>query len=281
MDQASLESILADLHLPAIRYFTTIDSTNIEAWRWIEAGAPHAALVVADEQTAGRGRLQRRWITVPGGGLAFSLVLSFPLIEPDYFSRLTGLGALAVCLALQKHYALPAKIKWPNDILLGERKTGGVLAEASWSGERINAVVIGIGINIAMNSIDPDNMPPEILNFPVTCVEEVLGHPVKRMDLLHGILEEFFNWLPKLASNEFLKAWEDILAYRGQWVEVMQGTHDPSSSPVDPFQQNRLIGKEIGLAPDGALQVLAENGEVITVRVGEIHLRPTTIPSQG
>ncbi len=80
MDQPSLESALADLNLPAIRFFTSIDSTNDEAWRWIDAGAPHRALVIADEQTAGRGRFQRHWVTTAGKWAGFQpgLALTSP-----------------------------------------------------------------------------------------------------------------------------------------------------------------------------------------------------------
>ena len=280
MDQASLESCLADLYLPAIRFFETIDSTNDEAWRWMDAGAPHGALVVADEQIAGRGRLQRRWMTVAGGGLAFSLVLLSPPLEAANISRLTGLGALAACLALQELYKLPAIIKWPNDILLRDRKAGGVLAEARWSGGDLRAAVIGIGINIASESINPANLPADGLNFPVTCVENALGQPVERMTLLHTILQEFYNWLPSLASGKFIKAWEDNLAYRGQWVELSPVAPNPSAYQ-SADTSGSLLGKVIGLTSDGALHVLNQSGRELSILMGEIHLRPSLAPPRG
>ncbi len=276
MDQPSLESALADLNLPAIRFFTSIGSTNDEAWRWIDAGAPHSALIVADEQTAGRGRFQRHWVTIAGSGLAFSLVLQSPPLDPQLVNRITGLGALAVAHALQEKYTLPAQIKWPNDVLLDQRKVAGALVEALWTGQNLKAVIIGIGINIAPESVNPVNLPAEGLNFPATCVENALGHSVDRLEFLHAILKEFFSWLPRLSSQDFIRAWEDRLAYHDQWVELSvenspQGSH-AETVPL-PFQE----GKVIGLTPDGSLKLLTRFGKLVTVQVGEIHLRPTHV----
>src|SRR4030042_192247 len=190
MDQPSIASRLADLNLPAIRYFDRLDSSNDEARRWIDSGAPDGALIVADEQTAGRGRLGRRWYTSPGAGLAFSLILHSPPFDPDNLSRLAGLGAVATCNTLHKVYTLPAQIKWPNDVLIDQRKVAGVLAEALWNGKNLKAAMVGIGINIAPQSINAVNLPPDELNFPATCVENAFGHPVDRMELLHAVLSE-------------------------------------------------------------------------------------------
>ncbi len=274
MDQASVASRLADLHLPATRYFGSLDSTNDEAWRWVDRGASHGALVIADEQTAGRGRLQRHWVTVPNSALAFSLVLLAPPLKAKLLTRLTGLGALAACQALSRLYSLPAQIKWPNDILLDRRKTGGVLVETRWNGARLSAAVIGIGINIAPESIDPQHLPAEGWRMPVTCVENILGQAVDRLELLHGILEELFGWLPRLASADFIHASETRLAYRHQWVELTLGADVPTGS----LDADRLLvaGTLIGLSPDGSLKLLTASGELITVQAGEIHLRPAS-----
>lgn len=273
MDQASLESTLADLNLPAIRFFTSIGSTNDEAWRWIDAGAPHSALVITDEQTAGRGRFQRHWVTTAGSGLAFSLILRSPPLDPQLVNRITGLGALAVAHALQRKYNLPAQIKWPNDILLDQRKVAGVLVEARWNGQNLIAVIIGIGINIAPESVNPVNLPAEGLNFPATCVENVLGRPVDRLELLYATLKELFSWLPRLFTQDFIREWKDSLAYHDQWVELSvvnsaQSAH-PETAPL-PI----LVGKVIGLTPDGSLKLLTRSGKLVTAQVGEIHLRP-------
>ena len=276
MDQASLESTLADLNLPSIRFFTSIGSTNDEAWRWIDAGAPHCALIITDEQTAGRGRFQRHWVTTAGSGLAFSLVLLSPPLDPQLVNRITGLGALAVARALQIKYSLPAQIKWPNDVLLDQHKVAGVLVEARWNGQNLKAVIIGIGINIAPESVNPVNLPAEGLNFPATCVENVLGHPVDRLELLYGILKEFFSWLPQLFTQDFIREWEDSLAYHDQWVELSVVNIAQPSRP-ETVPPPLLVGKVIGLTTDGSLKLLTRSGKLVTAQVGEIHLRPAPV----
>ncbi len=273
MDLRALKARLRDLNLPGIRYFDTIGSTNDEAWRWARVGAPHAALVIADEQTAGRGRFKRHWVTTQGTGLAFSLILRSPPLDPLSTGRLSGLAALACCAAFREQYALQAEIKWPNDILVNRRKAGGVLAEAHWAGQQLLAAVVGIGINIAPGSIDASVLPPHGLSFPATCLEIELGYTVKRVELLHAILNQFFSRLPRLAETGLVNEWESWLAFRGQWVELVNENNDEASlkrSAPTPT----LVGELVGLAPDGSLKLLTRSGEVVTVQTGEIHLRP-------
>ncbi len=274
MDQLSVESFLSKINLPAVRYFKSIGSTNDEAWDWVDSAAPHTSLVIAEEQTAGRGRFQRRWITTRGTGLAISLILRSPPMDPHQVHYLTGLGALAVSQALQVKFGLAAQVKWPNDILLNLRKAAGVLVESRWDGEKFIAAVVGIGINIAPESVDPVNLSPVGLNFPTTCVENELGYPVNHLELLYAILEQLFSWLPRLASPDFIHAWEDSLAYKSQWVEL--SLENPAQS-ADQAAASRsaYIGKLVGLTKDGSLKLRTASGELVTAQVGELHLRPT------
>jgi BirA family transcriptional regulator, biotin operon repressor / biotin---[acetyl-CoA-carboxylase] ligase len=274
MEQASVESYLSTLNLPAVRYFTSIGSTNDEAWNWVDTAAPHTALVVAEEQTAGRGRFQRRWITARRSALAISLVLRSPPLDHHHVHLLTGLGALAVSQALQVKFDLPAQIKWPNDVLLGQRKAAGVLVESRWDGVLLIAAVIGIGINIAPESVDPKNLSPAGLNFPATCVENELGYSVDHLELLRAVLEKILSWLPRLASPEFIQAWEDNLAYTSQWVNLR--LEDPSqSNHQSTAPRPAYTGKLVGLTMDGALKLRTKSGELVTAQVGELHLRLT------
>jgi BirA family biotin operon repressor/biotin-[acetyl-CoA-carboxylase] ligase len=273
MDQPSVESFLSTLNLPAIRYFRSIGSTNDEAWNWVDAAAPHCATVVSEEQTAGRGRFHRHWITARGSGLAISLILRSPPLDPKQIHYLTGLGALAVSRALQIKFGLQAQVKWPNDVLIGQRKACGILVESRWEGENLSTAVIGIGINIAPESIDPVNLPPEGLNFPATCVEDELGYPVDHLELLYAILEQLLSWLPRLASPDFMQGWEDSLAYKGQWVELSLDNPAQSTLQADAWQVYK--GKVVGLSIDGSLILSTGSGELVTAQVGELHLRPT------
>ena len=275
MNQLELETHLQSLPLGTIRYFDQIASTNDEAANWLKADCPDLSLVVADEQTAGRGRGGRKWFTPAGSALAFSLVLRSEaqikqLLEYQNTARLNGLGALAVAQALQKKFQLPAKIKWPNDILVNDKKLSGVLAEAHWIGSELVAVVLGIGINVAITAVPPTNW--DTLNpqpFPATSVEAEFGATVDRWDLLSTVLAELLTWRAHLSAPEFLQTWEDNLAFKGQWVQVL------SPDMVAPIK----AGKVIALEDDGALQIQDESGEILSLRAGEIH--PSNPPLGG
>jgi BirA family biotin operon repressor/biotin-[acetyl-CoA-carboxylase] ligase len=245
-----------------MRYFPTVGSTNDLAERWAAAGAPDLSLVVADEQTAGRGRMQRTWLTPPGAALAFSLVVKVEGRDEllPYVARFTALGALAVCDALNQALPpmLPAQIKWPNDVVAQRRKLAGVLAEAYWSGNRLTYMILGVGINIA-----PESVPaPDQVNFPATCVESALEQEVDRWGFLHEVLARLISWRQRLNMPEFIRAWSSSLAFRGEWVHLAFQDAAPMEGQVQ------------GLSPDGSLRVRTRAGEVLNLQMGEIHLRP-------
>src|SRR5258706_10873270 len=128
-----------------IRYFESICSTNDEAIAWAAIGAPDLSFVIADEQTAGRGRLNRKWFTPKETALAFSLIL-YPASN-SLLSWTVGLAALSIADSLLKHGLTP-RIKWPNDILLNGKKVAGILIETVWSGTEIDSLVIGMAMNV-------------------------------------------------------------------------------------------------------------------------------------
>jgi BirA family biotin operon repressor/biotin-[acetyl-CoA-carboxylase] ligase len=278
MHEEMLARKLANLPLGPVHYFESIGSTNLEAADWAEAGAPDLSLVVADEQTAGRGRMGRKWFTPPGAALAFSLILRPeglagleahpPDKSPTPLTRLTALGALAVCEGLCAYAASRAlqvapQIKWPNDVIMNGRKLAGVLTEATWKGTRLSFAVLGTGINVA-----PASLPPgEGLIFPATCFEGALGMPVDRWDVLQRVLAALLAWLPEMASVEFIEAWENRLAYRGEWVQVSSG--DPAGGAGIPLE-----GQVLGLNADGSLRLRTRSGKVMAIHSSEVHLRP-------
>src|SRR5215216_2280329 len=166
MNQNELKQALAKLPLGKVRYFDSIGSTNNEALAWATSGANDLSLVIADEQTAGRGRLDRKWFTPKGAALALSLILRPTAEEKPHLSRITGLAALALTDTLRT-YGLISQIKWPNDVLLNGRKVAGILVESVWSGETVDCLVIGVGVNVLQGAV-PD---PRLLRFPATSLE--------------------------------------------------------------------------------------------------------------
>jgi len=258
MNETNLQNQLSTLPLSVFRYYESIGSTNDDALTWVSQGAPDFSLVVADEQTSGRGRMDRRWFTPPNSALAMSLILRPTLDERAHPSRMTGLLALSLSESLLKLGLVP-QIKWPNDVLLNGKKVAGILVESTWTGEHVDAFVLGMGVNVLKDSVPPS----EQLLFPATSIETELGTQVERTDLLRTILDGVLKWRPLLGTNKFLKAWDEKLAFRGQQVQVRGGS------------EKTVVGELLGLKSDGSLYLCDERGKSVTVQFGEVHLRPS------
>jgi len=263
MNEPTLRCSLASLPVHDLRFFAQIDSTNAEALRWLESDAPDGALVVADAQTAGRGRLDRRWVTRPGSALAFSIIFRPRPSELERPGLFSPLGALAVAQALEVGYGLQPQVKWPNDVLLDGRKVCGILAETAWMGGRLLGVVVGIGINVLRDAVPA----PEELLFPAVSVEEALGTGVAREDLLRSSLAFLFAWRERLSSPHFLQAWEGRLAYRWQQVQVESAGSEPVS------------GVLVGISTEGDLLLSLPSGKEVRIHAGDVRLRPAETQS--
>jgi len=258
MNERALRRTLSDLPLGGVRYYGQTGSTNDVALAWAAEGVSDLALVVADEQTAGRGRGGRSWITPFGAALAFSLVLHPRPVERDVIPLYSALGALAVASTLEEKYSLMPEIKWPNDVLVHGRKLCGILAEAVWLGDRAESVVLGIGLNVRHEAVPGE----ESLDFPATSLETATGLSVDRLSLLHDILAALITWRPRLGTNEFIQAWEGRLAFRGKQVQVWA-----KDQPV-------RVGQVEGLDRDGGLRLQSPKGKLFSMHFGEIRLRP-------
>lgn len=259
MDINSWRPRLDELPLGAVHLFQEVESTNLEAEKLIQNGAPALSLVVADSQTAGRGRAGRSWITRPGQALAFSWIL-YPeagRIQPETLGRLNGLAALAVCESLQEYYGLDAEIKWPNDVLVGGRKIAGILAEVHWDGCRLVDVILGIGVNVHRQALPK----AEKFVFPATTLEDCWEGKASRLELLTQILRSLLKWHTRLAEPSLIQAWNASLAYKNQQVDI--------SSPRGLLAKGELLGVE----EDGSLTLLTERGETSHYHSGEIQVR--------
>jgi BirA family biotin operon repressor/biotin-[acetyl-CoA-carboxylase] ligase len=257
MDERTLRKTLSDIPLGGLRTFDQTGSTNDIALAWAANGAPDLALVCAEEQTSGRGRGNRRWFTPPGTALAFSLVLRPLPGEEQSVPLFSGLGAMAVCEALEMR-GLHPEIKWPNDVLINRRKVCGVLAEAVWMGEKADSIVLGIGVNVKPEAVPP----PDQLNFPATSIEAEVGKSVDRLTLLRDVLQALLALRGLLTKDDFLDAWQNHLAFRGEQVEIRT-----EGVPA-------RTGELEGLERDGSLRLHSHDGQVFTVQFGEMHLRP-------
>lgn len=258
MNESSLKKSLSKINISDLRWFDSIGSTNDEALAWAASGAKDLSIVIADEQTQGRGRLNRRWFTPKGSALAFSLILRPSQSLRPHLSRIVGLAALSIAESCLKHSLAP-HIKWPNDILLNGRKTAGILVESVWSGEDVDSLVIGMGINVYKDSVPPADM----LQFPATSLEEILGYePPAREEILFSVMDALIRWRERLGTDELIHVWEELLAFRGKQVEVKAGSEIPVTGTVD------------GLESDGSLRLKDPHNNSVIVRFGDVSLRP-------
>lgn len=234
--------------------FESLGSTNTEAASWAMQGADEGLCIVADEQTAGRGRLERRWVSPKGAGLYCSIVLR-PHIAQRSLPLITLMASLAVRDALLATCTLNTDIKWPNDVLAEGRKLCGILAEVIETTVG-RAVVVGIGINLSQESF------PAELSESATSVEGVTGDKPDRdalLDALLGAVADHYGVLQgKGGEAATVQRWcESSTFAEGKKVRIENGAE-------------RLEGITRGLELDGALRVETEDGKVHQVRAGDV-----------
>jgi BirA family biotin operon repressor/biotin-[acetyl-CoA-carboxylase] ligase len=257
MDFKDITGLKEYLGVPGFRYFNSTQSTNDEAATWSSEGAVDGSLVLADTQTAGRGRHERRWQTQPGSALAFSFILRPSLDERERFSLFAPLGGIAVCDALIRGWNMTVEIKWPNDILIRRKKVCGILAETSWQGSKVSAVILGIGINVAHDSIPP----VDELQFPASCIDDEHGQPIPRYEILKMVVNTLFEWRKEMGKPDFFQYWQEHLAFQGEPVRIIEDG------------KTTIYGMQSGILPDGRLEITTANDVKIGVTAGDLHLR--------
>jgi BirA family biotin operon repressor/biotin-[acetyl-CoA-carboxylase] ligase len=240
--------------------FESLPSTNLEAGRRAVEGAEEGLCVVAAEQTAGRGRLERQWISPKDAGLYFSIVLR-PRLEQKNFPLLTLMAALAVRDALLDACGLLTDIKWPNDILADERKLCGILAEVVET-KLGRAVILGIGINLAKESL------PTELVATATSIEAVAGELPDLERVLAALRIALAKRYDLLQADggaaATIEAWLAASSYgKGKMIRVTNGSNTLDGAYT-------LEGITDGLEPDGALRIKTPAGNVKIVRAGDV-----------
>jgi BirA family biotin operon repressor/biotin-[acetyl-CoA-carboxylase] ligase len=235
-------------------FYTEVGSTNDVAISLANKGKPSGTLIIAEGQTAGRGQRGRKWITVPGSGLAMSLILRPTHFTDADWMKYHALGALAVVEVLEM-YGLEAQIKWPNDVLLHRKKVAGTLVEVSWEGERVEFIVLGVGVNVSQ---DPVLDQPDF-ELPTISVEEALQESIDWHELLKRLLSCVSTWYSKIHRRQIIEEWEKKLAYRGEEVVVS-------------MRDEKRIGRVVGLNENGALRILT-NEDLFEVHHGDVKVR--------
>lgn len=219
--------------------FRTVQSTNDVAAAQAEHGAIEGTIIVADQQTKGRGRLGRTWYSPPGTGIYLSIVLR-PTFAPENAPGLSLMTALALAETLETFCPGSLQIKWPNDVLLGGRKVAGILTELSAEKDKINHVVVGIGINV---NHGVGHFPDE-LKDTATSVRRYLKRKVSRIQLLQRFLHRFEHEYALYGRHLLGKAHARLRKYSslsGQRVTVRAGDHRISGAVRDIDVHGRLI----------------------------------------
>lgn len=238
--------------------FDTIESTNTEALNQAKKGAAEGLCIVADQQTSGRGRHGRVWVSGKDAGLYFSLVLR-PPIEMRFFPLITLMSAVAVFETL-KDFGLNPDIKWVNDIHIGGRKICGILAETTESAKGL-AVVVGIGINLKSS-----NFPPEISEI-ATSIEARLGKTCDK----ETILEKLTHFLQ--IYYEVLLSENGAEKIRLEWIA--RSSYAFGKSVKVSLENEMIFGTTRGIEENGALRVETETGEIRVINAGDVeNLRP-------
>ncbi len=236
-----------------VHYFEEVASTNDLAKELAAQEAPEGTLVVAEAQSRGRGRLGRQWESPAGAGLYVSLILR-PVLPPTEMPQITLTTAVAVARALKRVAGVAPGIKWPNDLLLGGRKLGGILTEMETESEQIRHLVVGLGLNVNNQAF------PEEIAAIATSLALATGRRHSRVRLLQAWLEEFEELYGRFLAREFagiLDEWRSFAVTLGREVTVRQG----------PLV---IHGQALEVAPDGALLVETASGMVVRVTSGEI-----------
>lgn len=237
---------------------TTIDSTNRLAAELARGGAAEGTVVVAEQQTAGRGRLGRTWVSPARVNLYASLVLR-PRIPPLEVPRLTLVAGLAVAEAIRATAALDATIKWPNDVLIDGRKVAGVLTELEAEAERVRFVIVGIGVNLNARR---DDFPPE-LRRKATSLALASGAPVDRAAFAGRLLTELDRCYGRFLDGGFA-------ALRHRYEEL----HGLAGHEVTIDGAPKVAGRVRGVDDAGALLVEV-GGRLERVVSGEVTLQST------
>jgi BirA family biotin operon repressor/biotin-[acetyl-CoA-carboxylase] ligase len=240
-----------------VRVFQQTSSTNDLMEKLARDGVREGAVILAESQTQGRGRLGRQWLSPAGKGLWFSVLLR-PDLRPQAATQLTVAAATALARAIRQQTELAPEIKWPNDILIGGRKVAGVLTELSAELDHIKYVILGIGVDVNLSAGD---FPPELRKW-ATSLKIESGRTQRRAELAAAIFSELDKDYARIRQHQFQAVadeWERQCSTLGRRVRIRVGP--------------RLItGRAESLDEDGALLLRTEHGRLERIIGGDVEL---------
>ena len=238
-----------------IHVFGELDSTNSEAYRMAREGGEEGEVVVADRQLRGKGRLGRPWLSPPGVNLYVSIILRPPIVIRNA-PFITLMAAVATAKAMKGISGLQPRIKWPNDLLINNKKVAGLLNEMKCKDDKVEFVVLGIGINVNMTL----GMVTEEMRSIATSLREELGYDISRVEFLGALLREVEGEYQAFLTGEtgrILHQWEEFSQMVGTSVE-MRSFHEV------------IRGRVKGIDSDGSLLLSAPDGSERRVIAGDI-----------
>lgn len=239
-----------------VHYWEQVDSTNAALGRLLTEGAAEGTVVVADAQTAGKGRVGKPWFSPPGMNLHLSILLkpAIPATDAHFY---TLIGSLAIVDALA-FYKVTAQVKWPNDVLVNDKKIAGVLAELHTTNGQVESLIIGIGINVNVSRNSIDHLYGDAA-AGATSISEALGHFIDRNALAARVLENLERWhFQFLAQGKqtVVAEWQRR-SFLGRRVTIQEGGI-------------RVEGVALNLDAEGCLVVTLDDGSTVHVREGEV-----------
>lgn len=240
-----------------IRVFEQTTSTNDVIEKLARDGVREGAVVFAESQTKGRGRLGRAWVSPPRKGLWFSILLR-PDLRPQETTQLTVASATALRRAIQAETGLAAEIKWPNDIMIRGRKVAGILTEMSAELDRVRHVILGIGVDVNLGA----NEFPAELRRTATSLRMEAGKAIPRPELATAILRELDHDYLRVGTGRFAEVadeWEAHCTTMGRAVTIQIGGR-------------RVSGRAESLDDDGALRLRTEHGHLERITGGDVTL---------
>lgn len=257
LNEVLLRAYAVQIGVGADLYFrATIDSTNSEAERLLAAGVEAPFVVVANEQTAGRGRMGRGWHSPQRGNMYASFAFR-PKLSPREMPMITLWFGLAVAGCLRDRFGLPVQVKWPNDLLLEGRKVAGMLTEARIDADQARDLVFGLGLNIAADT----NTWPEAVRQRATTLAAAAPKPLSVNETAMAVIQSVFGAYARFAAGDrdISRDWDKFDALAGQRIDTERGG-------------KRLEGVARGIDSSGRLRVHLDDGSEILLHSGEVTL---------